>query len=51
MITLHHVTKKYGKQVVLDNKCMTIEDGSFVSISGSSGSGKMTLLNIMGLLE
>lgn len=51
MIVLTNICKSYGLQSVIRNFSLTVEDGSFIAITGQSGSGKTTLLNIMGLLE
>lgn len=52
MITLDNVCKKYGKDntaiFALKNVSCTIDPGEFVVISGKSGSGKSTFLNIIG---
>ncbi|MFA7077285.1 MAG: ABC transporter ATP-binding protein [Syntrophomonas sp.] len=45
------VKKSYADNVVLDNMNMTIAPGEMVAITGKSGAGKTTILNIMGLLE
>jgi putative ABC transport system ATP-binding protein len=50
-VELHDVTKRYGAQVVLDGARLAIERGQFVAIMGRSGSGKSTMLRLMGGLE
>jgi len=50
-IRLENITKKFGEKLVLDNYSLSIEQGEFVSITGESGKGKTTLLNIIGMLE
>lgn len=55
MIKLTDIKKSYvtGKQslTVLKGINMHIEEGELVSIMGSSGSGKSTMLNILGILD
>lgn len=51
MLELNHVAKKFNKQVVLQDISLRIPDGSFTVITGVSGKGKTTLLNILGGLE
>ncbi|WP_214630335.1 ABC transporter ATP-binding protein [Paenibacillus agaridevorans] len=55
LINLRNVEKKYiGKYVettVFTNLSIEINKGDFVSISGRSGGGKTTLLNIIGMLD
>jgi len=46
-----NISKSYGDHVVLDNMNMAVGEGEMVAITGKSGSGKTTILNIMGLLE
>lgn len=48
---LINVSKSYGDHVVLDNMSIAVCEGEMVAITGKSGSGKTTILNIMGLLE
>lgn len=48
---LKNVSKKYGNNVVLTNFSMTVRKGEMLAITGKSGAGKTTVLNIMGLLE
>ncbi|WP_026684812.1 ABC transporter ATP-binding protein [Heyndrickxia coagulans] len=48
---LAHITKKYDDHVVLDDFQLSIEEGDMVAIMGKSGSGKTTVLNLIGLLE
>ena len=55
MVLLNNIGKVYGKneykQNVLQNISLHIKKGDMVSIMGPSGSGKSSLLNIMGLLD
>jgi len=51
MIKLENVSKKYGKNVVLDDLSLNFSSGEFLSIMGPSGSGKSTLLNIIGAMD
>ena len=51
MITFENVTKKYGDKAVLDNLSFELPDAGFVAISGRSGIGKTTMLNIILGLE
>ncbi len=47
MITLKHVTKRFYEKKVLDNVTFRFENGRTYVISGQSGCGKTTLLNIL----
>ncbi len=54
IIELKNINKIYGKEIktqVLFDINLTFEKGSFNSIIGESGSGKSTILNIMGTLD
>ena len=51
VISLKNINKKYGDKVLFDDFSLDVEEGEFLSISGESGKGKTTLLNIIGFLE
>ena len=51
MIAVEHLTKSFGKNLVLDDISERIEEGEKVVIIGPSGSGKSTFLRCLNLLE
>lgn len=55
VINLHEVSRIYGfgnaTTVALDEVSLSVDKGEFVAIMGPSGSGKSSLLNIVGLLD
>lgn len=55
VIDLQEVSKIYGfgnaTTVALDEVSLSVQKGEFVAIMGPSGSGKSSLLNIIGLLD
>lgn len=48
---MENVTKTYAGRVILENFNLEILSGEVVAITGNSGVGKSTVLNILGLLE
>lgn len=50
-IILKDINKSFGSHNILTNFNLIIGDGDMLSITGGSGKGKSTLLNIIGLLE
>ena len=48
---LVNIKKSYADHVVLDDINITVNAGEMVAITGKSGSGKTTILNIIGMLE
>jgi ABC-type lipoprotein export system ATPase subunit len=54
MLRLENITKQYadGQRAltVLDGLSLTVDEGDFIAITGESGVGKTTLLNILGTL-
>lgn len=50
-IELKNITKKFGDREIFKDFNLSVEKGEMVAITGPSGKGKSTLLNIMGLLE
>ena len=51
IVELENVSKSYEDKNVLNNLSFKIEEGTFNVIMGASGSGKSTILNIIGLLD
>ena len=50
-ISLHNVTKAYGKDIVIENLNLEIKDGSFTVLVGPSGCGKSTTLRMITGLD
>ena len=55
MLKMTNIQKVYRTEIVethaLRELSLSVKDGEFVAVTGSSGSGKTTFLNIAGLLE
>ncbi len=55
MLRLENIYKQYNQGelsvTALNNINLTVNEGEFVSIMGSSGSGKSTMMNILGCLD
>lgn len=51
IITLKNINKYYGKNHILKNLNLTIEDGDFITLLGPSGCGKTTTLRVISGLE
>ena len=51
VITLDHLEKAYGNHSVLKDINLTVSRGEVISVIGSSGSGKSTMLRCINLLE
>jgi len=47
MIIFQNITKRFGDNVVLEDINLEIEGGEFVVITGKSGVGKTTLINML----
>lgn len=51
MLEIKNLNKSFGERVLFEDYNLTIGDGEFVIILGTSGAGKTTLLNMIGGLE
>lgn len=50
-IELNNISKSYGNRKIIDKLSFFINEKEIVAIVGKSGSGKSTILNMIGLLE
>lgn len=50
-VELKNITKTYKNKQIMDNVNITIKKGETVCITGKSGVGKSTLLNLIGLID
>lgn len=51
ILELNSVNKSYGGRNIINNLSFYVPEKSIVSIIGKSGSGKSTILNMIGMLE
>ena len=51
VLELRHLEKKFGDNVVLRDINLSVNKGEVISVIGSSGSGKSTMLRCINLLE
>lgn len=51
ILELHAVNKSYDGKKIINNFSVSIPKNSIIAITGKSGSGKSTILNMIGLLE
>ena len=51
VITLNHLEKSFGDHAVLRDINLSVNKGEVISVIGSSGSGKSTMLRCINLLE
>ena len=51
ILQINHLSKAFGKNVVLKDIDFSVNQGDVISVIGASGSGKSTLLRCINLLE
>ena len=51
LLTVEHLIKKYGDQVILDDVSLDVKKGEVIVVVGPSGCGKSTLLRCINALE
>ena len=51
LLEIRHLSKAFGKNVVLKDIDFSVQKGDVTSIIGASGSGKSTMLRCINLLE
>ena len=50
-LRVEHITKQFGKQLVLNDVSLSMEDGEVVGLLGPNGAGKSTLMKVLVGLE
>ena len=50
-LIVKNLSKRFGEKLILDRLSLSIESGEFISLVGSSGSGKSTILRLIAGLE
>ena len=51
LLTVEHLIKKYGDQVILEDVSLDVKKGEVIVVVGPSGCGKSTLLRCINALE
>ena len=51
LLTIHQLSYQVGKQPILSNVNLTVEEGDWLTIGGPSGSGKSSLLKLIASLQ
>ena len=51
ILSLEHLTKRFGYRCILNDISFSIETGEFVTLIGNNGAGKSTLLRIISTLS
>lgn len=51
IIRIDHLSKRFGENEIIKDFSLKVYSGTMIAIQGRSGSGKSTILNILGTIE
>ena len=50
-LAFRHVSRSYGRRIVLDDASFSVRAGEHLGVVGDNGAGKSTLLRLMAGIE
>lgn len=51
MLKIENLSIQYNNRVIIDNQCMEFKRGCITGIKGASGTGKSSVLNVLGCIK
>ena len=51
ILKLNNIKKSYGQHIIFDSFNLVVNEGDYIVITGESGCGKTTLLNMIGMID